>query len=121
MSTILVVDDDENMRDLLSQVLKSAGHTSLAAQNGKEGLSFARNHPVDATIIDILMPEMDGFEMIGRLKETHSHLPILAISGGDSPGLNLLPRAKALGAHFTLQKPFDPREIIELVDVMLSQ
>jgi signal transduction histidine kinase len=66
---ILVVDDERNMRDVISQILSYSGYDCTAVTNGEEALTYMRTHPVDVLITDIVMPGMDGIELTGRVKK----------------------------------------------------
>ena len=80
MASILVIDDERHIRDLLRKVLEGAGHTVKEASNGRDAMRIWRESPVDLIITDILMPEQDGLEFIrelrrGRLQRRSSRFP----------------------------------------------
>ena len=106
MATILVIDDQEPIRSLLRRALEGAGHEVLEASNGRLGLELYRERSADLIITDIVMPEMDGLEMISELIRNFRNVKVIAMSGG--PGseepLNV---ARLLGARQTFQKPLD--------------
>ena len=118
---ILVIDDEELVRLTLRQTLEKAGYEVAEAQDGKEGLEIQNEVPVDLVITDIIMPEMDGMEMIHALRQKHPDVKVIAISGGGRAGtagyLNL---AKKIGAHHVLPKPFDRQELLQLVKTTLA-
>jgi DNA-binding response OmpR family regulator len=109
MARILVIDDAEHIRIVLSEHLKLEGHTVDTAENGDEGLRlFDLNH-YDLLITDVVMPEKDGFEVLMALKKNASSVRIIAMSGGAAmlDRQHLLKTAKILGADRILPKPLD--------------
>jgi len=114
MATILVIDDQELIRSLLRAALEGAGYQVLEASNGRLGLELYRERSADLIITDIVMPEMDGLEMILELTRNFLNVKVIAISGGlESEGrLNV---AKLLGARQTFQKPFDMEQLLSAV------
>jgi len=82
MATILAVDDDPQVRDLLDTLLTEAGHQVVTAADGKEAMARFRAQPVAVVGADILMPEQDGFETIQQLHRIAPRVPVIAISGG---------------------------------------
>ena len=84
-TTILVVDDEVDSLHLLSEILDSAGYSPLVAQSGKEALEILVRTPTDAILLDLLMPEMDGFEVLARVKENPRlrDIPIFVLTAKD--------------------------------------
>ncbi|MCL2458511.1 MAG: response regulator [Desulfobulbus sp.] len=118
---ILVIDDDEQMRTLLRQVMEWAGYEVIEAGNGREGIQKYRKQPADLVITDLIMPEKEGLETINLLKKEYPDLKIIAISGGGRIGPEAyLPAAKGLGADRVFSKPFDVRELAETVKELLG-
>lgn len=115
MSSVLVVDDEDQIRQLIRETLSQSGYQVTEARDGKEALRQYRQSPADLVIMDILMPDQDGLESITTLKHEFPNVKIIAITGGsDMIGiLNFLDVAKMLGAHRTLQKPFDMKTLLE--------
>ena len=114
MATILVIDDQETIRTLLRAVLEGAGHEVLEASNGLLGLERSRERAPDVVILDLLMPEMNGLELMAELKRSLPHVKVIAISGSHKGEGGLL-AAKRLGAHQTFQKPFELRAVVQAV------
>src|SRR6266849_3062706 len=103
MAEILVIDDEPQMRRLIGRILNGAGHIVHEANNGKDGIDlFHRVHPA-LVITDIVMPDMEGIEMIRELHQEAPEIPILAISGG-GPEVYLR-AATGLGATAALARP----------------
>ncbi len=121
MPSVLVVDDEEQIRKLIRDTLEQAGYEVTEAQDGKEGLKAYRQRPADLVIMDILMPDQDGLESIMTLRREFPSAKIIAITGGsDMIGiLNFLDVAKMLGARRTLQKPFEMKTLLDVAQAEL--
>jgi len=122
MATIVVIDDDADVRQTLTRILGSAGHAVHEAAYGEAGLRLAAELAPALVITDILMPEKEGIEIIRELRRAQPRLRILAISGGGQPGaLDFLDMARALGADAALAKPFRRVELLDLVTGLLAK
>lgn len=119
IATILLIDDEEQVRILFQVTLEEAGYRVLTAENGKHGLRLLERQEVDVILVDILMPDMDGLDLIALLRKTRPAIKIIAISGGSGGG-DYLDAAKGLGAHATLNKPFSPQALLEAVASQLK-
>ena len=119
MATILVIDDQEPIRYLLRVGLEGDGHQVLEASNGRLGLELYRERSADLIITDIVMPEMDGLEMILELTRNFLNVKVIAMSGGleSEEPLNV---AKLLGARQTFQKPVDMDKLLSAVRYELA-
>ena len=119
MARILVIDDQEPVRSLLRLVLEGAGHEVLEASNGRLGLELYRKRSADLIITDIVMPEMDGLELLLELTRNFLNVKVIAISGGlESEGsLNV---AKLLGARQTFRKPLEMDKLLSAVRYELA-
>lgn len=113
-AAILVVDDDEVMRDLLRRVLERSGFEVLTATDGREGVERCRDRAVDLTITDMVMPVMDGVELIQALVAEQPSIRIIAVSGVDDWD-NYLKTARSLGAKAVLRKPVSSAELVSTV------
>ena len=121
MAAILIVDDDARTRGVVQCTLETAHHTVRQARNGVEALQLLAASPVDLVITYILMPEKDGYEIIGELRRSNPHIKVVAYSGGYSKlNFDVLMAAKALGAHATLPKPFSMSELLSVVHQVLA-
>src|SRR4029079_2422129 len=117
---ILVIDDNEDLRRLLLLVLSN--YTVLEAANGREGLQVFRDHSPELVITDMIMPEMGGVETIKALQQQNPTPKVIAISGGGhAPAANYLWIAEQLGVNRTLEKPFRPQELLQVVGEVLVQ
>ena len=121
MPSILIVDDDEQFRSMLREVLAHAGYQVLEAANGAKAIKLYETHPTDLVITDLIMPEKDGLEMILEFKRLSFAAKIIAVSGAGGHGSqDYLRIAKALGAARVLPKPFSTQEILETVSQVLQ-
>lgn len=120
VARILVIEDDNEVRDYLESVLSRDGYEVEGASNGKDGVALFQVNPADLVITDIIMPEKDGIETIMDLKRVNSTLKVIAISGGGrSEPENYLHSAKLIGANLTLKKPFSNEEMLQAVRQLL--
>jgi DNA-binding response OmpR family regulator len=111
---VLLVEDEAGLRDMLCRTLQRAGFTVFVAANGRAALTMLRARPVDIVITDILMPEMDGFELIRLVSAQWPDVPIVAMSGiHDDVKFSRL--ARKCGAREALSKPIDRSQLIQLV------
>lgn len=115
---ILVVDDDPRLRDLLRLALERAGYAVLTASDGQAALMHAAREAPDLVILDIGMPEMDGFECCRRLR-ARSDVPILFLTARDDEIDRIL--GLELGADDYVTKPFSPREVVARVRAILKR
>jgi DNA-binding response OmpR family regulator len=121
MAGILIVEDDRDLREMLSSTLVRRKYTVLEASNGKEALNRFKPAIIDLIITDIIMPDEDGLKVIMRLKEIKPDLKIIAISGGGKAGPgNYLNLARALGADEIFPKPFSLQILISRIDSLLQ-
>ncbi len=113
---VLIMDDDEQIRALLRQVVEIAGHEVLEAENGKTGMALQRQWRAALVITDIIMPEQEGLETIGALRREFPQTKIIAVSGGGRVGPEAyLPVAQDLGAHRIFTKPFKVEEMLQAI------
>jgi len=114
---ILVVDDDEKIRRLLANMLKTQDYEVVEAENGRQGCERYRACEPDLLITDLVMPEQNGIDMILELKREFPKLRVMAISGGGgiTGSFDYLPIAKLIGAVHILQKPFGMQQLKDAV------
>jgi CheY-like chemotaxis protein len=121
MKRILVVDDDALFRSMLGRLLRREGHAIAQAETGEEALRILEWDPCALVITDIAMPDMDGIELIRKLRGSHPGLPVIAMSGGSARLARDTQRcADALGAEAMLEKPFLPRQMTAAVAGLLT-
>ena len=122
MARILIIDDEDELRSMLRQMLEQAGYEVTEAVNGAEGIQFSEQNTHDLIITDIIMPEKEGVETIIALRRADPDLPIIAISGGGRlDATDFLTMTKKLGARRTLSKPFRRDQLLEAVGECLAK
>ena len=122
MPSILIIDDDDNLRDALRRTLHKEGYTIIEASEGGRGLRQLAHSQVDLILLDMFMPDKDGLETIVELRRTHPGIKIIAMSGGGFKGtVDVLHVAKKMGVRRTLAKPFTHAELIEAVETELAR
>lgn len=119
MATILLIEDDDQVRMLFQVALVGAGYHVLTAENGKHGLRLLEHQEADLIVVDIFMSVMDGLELIPLLRKLRPASKIIAISGGGGEW-DYLDTAKQLGAATTLKKPFSLQELLDAVSAQLN-
>jgi CheY-like chemotaxis protein len=118
MANILVADDDEQYPIMLAKILQKEHHNVVIASDGEEALKFCKLKKFDLIITDILMPNVDGIDLIVDLIDNNSKVPIIAISGGRNTitaEFNLQ-SAHTLGVQMVLKKPFTNEQLIQAVN-----
>ena len=118
--TILVVDDDSVLRRLLATVLKLRGFDVLVAEDGVQALEVLQHEDhVDLVLADIIMPQMDGWTLLERLREHHPSVPVILLTLIEEAKPTSL-RAEEMGAAACLFKPIDPVSLMSGVDRVLG-
>jgi two-component system nitrogen regulation response regulator NtrX len=108
--TILIVDDEDGIRESLSGILEDEGYDILAASSAEEALTTAAEQSPDLVFLDIWLPEMDGIEALSRLKEMNCLMPVVMISGHGN--IELAVKATRLGAYDFLEKPLSLEKVL---------
>ena len=105
-----------SVRGLFAQFLEGEGYTVECASNGREGLEKLNQLGADLVITDIMMPEMDGLEVVQEIRRTHPEMPVIAISGGmRNAGVNFVSAARDFGANVIFEKPIPLGELLASV------
>lgn len=120
MARILVIDDEELIRETIRMKLEQSGHEVVEAANGVEGLRAIEQGRFDLVVTDIIMPEQEGIETIRKIRDRNPQVAIIAISGGGrGRNYQFLDIAKKLGANEALPKPFTGSQLLTLVETTL--
>jgi DNA-binding response OmpR family regulator len=117
---VLVADDDEDILVLVRTVLERAGYEVVAARNGVEATAAAQQRRPDLAVLDVAMPELDGLEVLRRLRAdaSTSDVPVLLLSARVQE--DDVAEGFATGANAYMQKPFSPRELSDRVSELLG-
>lgn len=123
MPHVLIIDDDPDTLEVWAEVLSYAGHRVTAAASAREGLAAHRRDPADVIVADVLMPDMDGLELIGKVRELSPGTPVIAVSGGGEYVKGTLCRklAAQVGAVYALAKPLKADALLEAIDNALNR
>lgn len=113
---ILVVEDEKNLNRIISEAMEDEGYSVDSCFNGLDGLEYASSADYDVIILDIMMPKLDGLEMVRRLRQNGNTVPVLFLTARDS----VADRVEGLesGGDYYLVKPFDFTELMAVVRVM---
>ena len=119
MFKILVVDDDKNTRLLLNAILQSEGYSVLLAKDGVEALALMDREHVDLAVLDVMMPNMDGYEFVSTLRQANNELPVLMVSAKQLPA----DRKKGfiVGTDDYMTKPIDEEEMLLRIKALLRR
>jgi len=116
-STILIVDDEPGIRELLGMILEAAGHSVVSAEDGVEAPKIMASRNIEIVITDLLMPERDGLEFISEIRSKYPKVKIIAMSGGGHIARDSYLRiARNFVAHYLLEKPFSQAGVLGAID-----
>ena len=119
MIRILVVDDDKNTRVLFKAVLEAEGYTVLTAADGEEALSVLEHDHIDLVVLDVMMPNMDGYEFTKTLRTADNNLPILMVSAKQLPADKK--QGFLVGIDDYMTKPIDEEEMLLRIRALLRR
>ena len=119
MTTVLIVDDESGVRDLLSDALRFAGYDTEVASHGREALDLWRLKRIDLCVVDINMPTMDGFEFLEIVRKSDLTTPVLLLSARDAS--EDIARGLRYGADDYVRKPFSVEELLLRVGAILRR
>ena len=113
--SVLIVDDDAVMVDVLSRRLDRQGFGTLVADSGKLALELARSKRPDCILLDLRLPDVDGFDLCQDLVDSHetNEIPVIIVSGLDQP--DIVRRSRAAGCQYYVRKPYDPNALLTLI------
>ncbi|MBF0284433.1 MAG: response regulator [Magnetococcales bacterium] len=123
MYRILCIDDEASIMKLYQDFLENEDLEIVVACSVRKGLEILRQYSVDLVITDMIMPEMDGIELLRSLHHVAESPPVIAVSGGGSylNGRELLLIAEVMGVRGTLHKPFTRSELLSMVHRVLAE
>jgi excisionase family DNA binding protein len=114
---VLVVDDDARIRELVRDSLEQEGYTVVEAAGADEALAVMEETPPQLVLLDVVMPGVDGWQMLQRLQERHGSVPVVMFSGQVDAGAE--GEAAERGASGFVGKPFDPQQLIDRAKELL--
>jgi len=116
---VLVIDDDNGMLELIKLILARRDYAVILANGGLQGLALAEQDPPDLIVTAVMMPNLDGYQVYRRVRETPAlqDIPVLMIDA--RPATNVCPIAKRLGAAGFLSEPFSPQELLAACEAAL--
>jgi CheY-like chemotaxis protein len=129
MSCVLIIDDDDLVREIVKAMLVSEGHEVVLALDGQDGIRQFNNRRIDLVVCDVFMPNQDGIETLRELRRMNAGLPIVMMTGGatatqtethNCPDVDFLRMTVLLGATKTIAKPFEVDELVALVQRCLG-
>lgn len=118
MANILIVEDEKNMQDIIAEYMQRGGHTCFTADDGIDALMILKNNPMDLMILDIMMPNLDGFSVCKVAREM-SNLPIIMLTAKGSEEDKL--KGYNLGADDYMTKPFSPKVLLAKTNALLRR
>ena len=119
LSSVLVIDDDAKMRELLTSILEGEGYSVETAEDGKHAIGFCKKLPFDAALIDIELPDIKGTELLKALKEIQPKMSKIIITG--HPSIENAMKAVNEKADGYILKPFNPVELLETIKRLLAE
>lgn len=108
---IMIVDDEIIVAKMLAECVSRQGHQAIAAASGSEALSVLRQNALDAVFLDIVMPRMNGIEVLRRIRKTHPALPVVIVTGNASA--EEIKEVRRMGVTDIVEKPFGLRNLTE--------
>ena len=118
MANVLIVEDEKNMQNIIAEYMQRGGHTCFTADDGVDALMLLKNHPMELMILDIMMPNLDGFSVCKVAREMSS-LPIIMLTAKGSEDDKL--KGYGLGADDYMTKPFSPRILLAKANALLRR
>lgn len=118
MATILIAEDEKEMREILADCMRRGGHACVTAEDGIEAVMALKNHAVDLAILDIMMPHLDGFSVCRIAREMNS-VPILFLTAKSDENDKL--KGYEYGADDYMTKPFSPKILLAKVNALLRR
>jgi len=122
MKNVLIIDDEEMIRNVLTKMLSREGISTRCAEDGSEAIELLEENEFDLIISDLIMPKKEGLEVVMYLKKHNINIPLIVMSGGARLGTEdlYLTMAKRHGAKYTFQKPFDHKTFLTAVKDCLN-
>lgn len=118
---VLIIDDDESMADVLALRLKRQGFETISADSGRAGLALAQSEHPALVLLDLRLPDVDGFTVCERLVDSPDTctIPVIILSGMEGP--DIVRRCRAAGSQYFVRKPYDPNALLVLIQHALGE
>ncbi len=116
---ILVVDDEKTVRDFLQRALATAGYTVITASDGQEALEKMSQFNISLVLLDIMMPGLDGFEVLDHMRQYEENIPVIMLTGIQEAPAKI--DSLTLGADDYITKPFSVKELLARIQVKLKR
>src|SRR5882724_5310173 len=121
LGSILVVDDDEDVRDLLRDLLEAADYKVTMAEDGGHASKVLAKETFTLVLTELLMPDKDGIQLVGEVRKKYPATPIIVMSGGGRlPNVEYLKMANSFGANAVLEKPFKSDRLLQTIASVLA-
>lgn len=119
--TVLIIDDDHDQSFVLCDRLERQGYKTLSANTGRLGQTIAESLRPHLVLLDLRLPDMDGFDVCQRLSDAAetSHIPVIILSGMERP--DIIRRSRAAGCQYFIRKPYDPNALLILVQQAIDE
>jgi CheY-like chemotaxis protein len=119
--TVLIIDDDDAMVDVLGERLRRQGYAVRVATSGDEGLAIARRHLPRLVLLDLRLPDGDGFSICQELADDSDTctIPVIILSGMERP--DIIRRSRAAGCQYFVRKPYDPNALLILMQHAMGE
>lgn len=119
--SILIIDDDHDQADVLSRRLGSQGFETIVAHSGRNGMAIAKDRSPHLVLLDVRLPDVDGFVVCEELADDPDTcaIPVIMLSGMERP--DIIRRSRAVGSQFYVRKPYDPNALLVLIDSAIRE
>jgi CheY-like chemotaxis protein len=118
MALILIIDDSSYQRRLIRRFIEAKGHQIIEAVNGRDGLEMITTHTPDCVLLDLIMPEASGFDLLETLQQQNIKIPVVVITADVQTSTHR--QCKELGAAAIINKPVDSEQLFEVIDQILD-
>ena len=118
---ILIIDDDDDQVDVLTHRLRSQGFDTSSAESGQRGIDMVHDHKPHLVILDLRLPDIDGFSICQQLADDPETcaIPVIIVSGMVRP--DIIRRSRSVGCQYYVRKPYDPNALLLLIENALGK
>jgi DNA-binding response OmpR family regulator len=123
MTTILIVEDEDLLREGVQEVLEMNDYVVIGAADGVEALQWLSETPVDLVVTDLVMPNMDGVDFVAKLRQLYVQLPVIVVSGSSHSVMARygLKSIEVPGANASISKPFKSKDLLAKIEELLAE